>query len=233
MQQHQAAIQHLMPPERFKETCLRSPPSASASATISASGYEEPLARLIDYFLDARKRLSPLAADIQLFRSYLTGGMAFDEFKQALKAFDASSVCGLVWNINYVAYRCRTCALSPCMSICAECFRAGDHTGHDYNMFRSGAGGACDCGDACVMKPSGFCRTHSHHHHHNSSEPPPHSQQQQAPDRLVKCFAVLVGPFLYRLLQSMRAAYSGAKIPTKVSRCCCFSFAGQLMAKII
>ncbi len=35
----------------------------------------------------------------------------------SVKAFDTSSVCGLVWNVNYVAYRCRTCALSPIESI--------------------------------------------------------------------------------------------------------------------
>jgi E3 ubiquitin-protein ligase UBR3 len=52
-------------------------------------------------------------------------------------------VCGLVWNTHYVAYRCRTCGTSPCMSLCAECFKNGDHEGHDFNMFRSGAGGAC------------------------------------------------------------------------------------------
>jgi E3 ubiquitin-protein ligase UBR3 len=29
--------------------------------------------------------------------------------------------------------------------------------GHDYNMFKSQAGGACDCGDSSVMRESGFC----------------------------------------------------------------------------
>lgn len=42
------------------------------------------------------------------------------------------------------------------MSICTDCFRAADHAGHDFNMFRSQAGGACDCGDAEVMRPEGF-----------------------------------------------------------------------------
>uniref|UniRef100_A0A8C3AXH3 E3 ubiquitin-protein ligase n=1 Tax=Cyclopterus lumpus TaxID=8103 RepID=A0A8C3AXH3_CYCLU len=46
------------------------------------------------------------------------------------------------------------------MSLCAECFNNGDHTGHDFNMFRSQAGGACDCGDGNVMRESGFCRRH-------------------------------------------------------------------------
>uniref|UniRef100_A0A9J8AY58 E3 ubiquitin-protein ligase n=1 Tax=Cyprinus carpio carpio TaxID=630221 RepID=A0A9J8AY58_CYPCA len=46
------------------------------------------------------------------------------------------------------------------MSLCAECFNNGDHTGHDFNMFRSQAGGACDCGDGNVMRESGFCSRH-------------------------------------------------------------------------
>uniref|UniRef100_A0A8C7RT04 E3 ubiquitin-protein ligase n=1 Tax=Oncorhynchus mykiss TaxID=8022 RepID=A0A8C7RT04_ONCMY len=46
------------------------------------------------------------------------------------------------------------------MSLCAECFNNGDHTGHDFNMFRSQAGGACDCGDSNVMRETGFCRRH-------------------------------------------------------------------------
>ena len=47
------------------------------------------------------------------------------------------------------------------MSLCAECFQKGEHEGHDFNMFRSQAGGACDCGDESVMKKSGFCVRHT------------------------------------------------------------------------
>ena len=45
------------------------------------------------------------------------------------------------------------------MSLCRDCFHSGNHIaeGHDYNMFKSQAGGACDCGDASVMRTSGFC----------------------------------------------------------------------------
>lgn len=46
------------------------------------------------------------------------------------------------------------------MSLCADCFNAADHSGHDYNMFRSQAGGACDCGDLTVMNEKGFCPRH-------------------------------------------------------------------------
>lgn len=42
------------------------------------------------------------------------------------------------------------------MSICRDCFRRGDHSTHDFNMFLSQAGGACDCGDTSVMKEDGY-----------------------------------------------------------------------------
>ena len=73
-----------------------------------------------------------------------------------VREYDSSVMCGLVWTANFVAYRCRTCGISPCMSICSDCFQAGNHEGHDYNMFRSHSGGACDCGDASVMRPEGY-----------------------------------------------------------------------------
>lgn len=85
----------------------------------------------------------------------IAGGQNPDSFFSKLKEYNSSQVCGLVWHKNFVAFRCRDCGISPCMSICADCFHAADHTGHDYNMFRSHAGGACDCGDENVMKKEG------------------------------------------------------------------------------
>ena len=71
-----------------------------------------------------------------------------------------------------VAYRCRTCGVSPCMSLCAECFHQGNHEGHDFNMFRSQAGGACDCGDVSVMRSEGFCSRHGPDHVSRSTQIP-------------------------------------------------------------
>lgn len=88
-------------------------------------------------------------------RCLLAGGEPWDSFMQAVRAYDPATLCGLVWTANFVAYRCRTCGISPCMSLCAECFHQGEHAGHDYNMFRSQAGGACDCGDGNVMREAG------------------------------------------------------------------------------
>lgn len=95
------------------------------------------------------------AEALEWCRCLLSGGEPWDSFVQAVRAYDPATLCGLVWTANFVAYRCRTCGISPCMSLCAECFHQGEHAGHDYNMFRSQAGGACDCGDSNVMREAG------------------------------------------------------------------------------
>ena len=48
-----------------------------------------------------------------------------------------SKVCGRIWGKGYVAYRCRTCGMSPCSAICHECFEKGPHRNHNFLMYRS------------------------------------------------------------------------------------------------
>ncbi|XP_063285782.1 E3 ubiquitin-protein ligase UBR3 isoform X4 [Pelobates fuscus] len=106
------------------------------------------------------ERVLSSADSLEWCRCLLAGGGSFEEFREAVRSYDNAALCGLVWTANFVAYRCRTCGISPCMSLCAECFNQGEHAGHDFNMFRSQAGGACDCGDSNVMRESGFCKRH-------------------------------------------------------------------------
>lgn len=68
------------------------------------------------------------------------GGQKPEDFSKQIKSYDQSTICGLVWDANFIAYRCKTCGITPCMSLCAECFQNGDHEGHDFNMFKSQAG---------------------------------------------------------------------------------------------
>ncbi|KAF8771573.1 E3 ubiquitin-protein ligase Ubr3 like protein [Argiope bruennichi] len=125
----------------------------------------------------------------------LAGGRTPEDYTQTVRRYDNATTCGLVWTANFVAYRCRTCGISPCMSLCSECFQRGDHKGHDFNMFRSQAGGACDCGDKSVMKESGFCQRHGLQNQRNKPEAPP--------DLL--CVAEVLMPRLFlRLVQHLR-----------------------------
>uniref|UniRef100_A0A5K4F7R9 E3 ubiquitin-protein ligase n=1 Tax=Schistosoma mansoni TaxID=6183 RepID=A0A5K4F7R9_SCHMA len=127
----------------------------------------------------------------KLFEYLISGNLGFDNLRRKLKEYDYSARCSLVWTTNYFAYRCRTCGMSPSMSLCSSCFTAGNHEGHDFNKFKSHAGGACDCGDATVMKESGFCRFHGLDKVHNRPVPP---------DDLVAPLRCLLPSFLSALL---------------------------------
>ncbi|KAI7808282.1 putative E3 ubiquitin-protein ligase UBR3 [Triplophysa rosa] len=130
---------------------------ADLKRTDNSSGLRQ-LQELLDSVLNPERGSDPEA--LEWCKWLLAGGEGFDEFCLTVRSYDNATLCGLVWTANFVAYRCRTCGISPCMSLCAECFNNGDHTGHDFNMFRSQAGGACDCGDGNVMRESGFCSRH-------------------------------------------------------------------------
>ncbi|XP_013164217.1 PREDICTED: E3 ubiquitin-protein ligase UBR3-like [Papilio xuthus] len=124
-----------------------------------ASGSPQHLGPLLDVLLNPSKAIDEWET-IDWCRWLLAGGRTPDEFAAVVRSYDKHDKCGLVWIPRVVAYRCRTCGISPCMSICRDCFHRGDHSTHDFNMFLSQAGGACDCGDNSVMKEDGFCSNH-------------------------------------------------------------------------
>lgn len=126
---------------------------ADLNRTDNSSGVRQ-LQELLDAVINPEKPASDTEA-LDWCKCLIAGGEGFEEFCKTVRSYDNATLCGLVWTANFVAYRCRTCGISPCMSLCAECFNNGDHTGHDFNMFRSQAGGACDCGDSNVMRESG------------------------------------------------------------------------------
>lgn len=78
---------------------------------------------------------------------------------ELLSEFKTESRCAIAWPPCCVGYRCRTCSKNLAMSLCADCFRDGDHEGHDYNMFKSSSGGACDCGYS-IVEDKGHCKRH-------------------------------------------------------------------------
>ncbi len=67
-------------------------------------------------------------------------------------------------------------------SLCPDCFHAGNHDGHDANMFRSIGGGICDCGDVTVMNSNGFCK------HHGPNRIP----NEHIPHKLIRCAQILL-----------------------------------------
>ncbi|VIO94812.1 Zinc finger in N-recognin family protein [Brugia malayi] len=104
---------------------------------------------------------SPFKSDTRdELRLLIAQGLTTAAFKDKMKKYDFSLKCNAVWSADAIAYRCNTCAFSPCMSLCSSCFKNSNHDGHDFNRFFSQAGGACDCGDVDVLNESGFCFRH-------------------------------------------------------------------------
>jgi len=152
------------------------------------------LGELLDVLLSPETTIEDLET-IEWCKWLMAGGKTPEEFSTIVHSYDNATTCGLVWTANFVAYRCRTCGISPCMSLCAECFQKGNHEGHDFNMFRSQAGGACDCGDTSVMKETGFCEHHGPRAQVNQSPEPPD----------LMCVAKAMMPrIILRLIQHLR-----------------------------
>ncbi|XP_055371277.1 E3 ubiquitin-protein ligase Ubr3 isoform X2 [Condylostylus longicornis] len=132
---------------------------------------------------------------IDWVRYLIAGGRSLGKFASIVRSYDNHAKCGLVWVPHVVAYRCRTCGISPCMSICRDCFKKGDHANHDFNMFLSQAGGACDCGDTSVMKAEGFCSDHGINNRAN---------KDPVPNDLLAVAEAIMPKLLFRLLHHFR-----------------------------
>ena len=150
---------------------------------------------LLDHLLQPERSIDDTET-IEWCRWLLGGGRAPEDFATHVHEYDNTALCGLVWTDGFVAYRCRTCCISQCMSLCAHCFKHGNHEGHDFSFFKSQAGGACDCGDSSVMHPSGFC---SHHHGTNTS-----NKNVEPPAELMCVAEYMVPRIILRLIQHLR-----------------------------
>ncbi|EFP11573.1 hypothetical protein CRE_28905 [Caenorhabditis remanei] len=119
-------------------------------------------ARMLDDFLDLfiTKRLYSEEKEFEVLRVLISQGKPYLEFKEKMSKVNFSLKCNTIWENEAVAYRCNTCAFTPCMSLCEACFDANGHVGHDYIRFFSREGGACDCGNQDVIKESGNCPEH-------------------------------------------------------------------------
>ena len=68
------------------------------------------------------------------------------------------STCGRVFKKGDVIFHCRDCASDLTCVLCEDCFKNGNHEGHNVKYYLSfGSGGCCDCGDDEVCGCGGVC----------------------------------------------------------------------------
>ena len=98
----------------------------------------------------------------QYFISIMSLSEPNDQFMSLLKnAKQGRSRCATKWHGKHVAYRCKTCQITPSSCICVDCFNHSNHEGHDYVIYNSELGGCCDCGDQLAFNKHGFCTRHN------------------------------------------------------------------------
>ncbi|KAJ4303304.1 E3 ubiquitin-protein ligase ubr1 [Kalmusia sp. IMI 367209] len=70
--------------------------------------------------------------------------------------------CGHIFKSGEATYRCKTCTADDTCVLCARCFDASDHEGHQvYVSVSPGNSGCCDCGDDEAWVRPVHCNIHS------------------------------------------------------------------------
>jgi E3 ubiquitin-protein ligase UBR1 len=70
--------------------------------------------------------------------------------------------CGHIFKNGEATYRCKTCSADDTCVLCARCFDASDHQGHQVFVSVSpGNSGCCDCGDDEAWVRPVHCNIHS------------------------------------------------------------------------
>ncbi|OLL26450.1 E3 ubiquitin-protein ligase ubr1 [Neolecta irregularis DAH-3] len=70
--------------------------------------------------------------------------------------------CGHIMRKGEAVYRCKQCSLDDTCVLCARCFQASNHEGHEISMsIEKSNGGCCDCGDLEAWKTPVCCSIHS------------------------------------------------------------------------
>ncbi|KAF1326238.1 E3 ubiquitin-protein ligase, partial [Globisporangium splendens] len=81
-------------------------------------------------------------------------------FQQFTPKSSSHGLCGYIFQRNDIAFNCKTCQLDETCVLCLNCYRNGNHEGHDIFFHRTFPGGCCDCGDSEAWDPDGFCIYH-------------------------------------------------------------------------
>ncbi|KAL5535029.1 UBR1 [Sanghuangporus sanghuang] len=69
--------------------------------------------------------------------------------------------CGHIFTKGESCYRCKDCALDDSCVMCARCFHATKHEGHNVSFYiAQQSGGCCDCGDQEAWRYPIGCRYH-------------------------------------------------------------------------
>lgn len=104
------------------------------------------------------------SALVQYIFEYATGHANFIEYFEGKYAEESTKPpkCGAeIKSTDGFCYRCFDCQESDGVILCKACFDRSDHTGHRVQRDTHNVDGTCDCGEADLLNPQGFCPDHT------------------------------------------------------------------------
>lgn len=122
--------------------------------------------------------------------------------------------CGHIFKTGEATYRCKTCTTDDTCVLCARCFDASDHEGHQvYVSVSPGNSGCCDCGDDEAWVRPVHCNIHSAVPALESKAAGKAKQGPALPDELIESVRVTIARALDYLIDVFSCSPEQLRLP--------------------
>ncbi|EUC32040.1 hypothetical protein COCCADRAFT_6150 [Bipolaris zeicola 26-R-13] len=122
--------------------------------------------------------------------------------------------CGHIFKNGEATYRCKTCTADDTCVLCARCFDASDHEGHQVFVSVSpGNSGCCDCGDDEAWVRPVHCNIHSVDPEHESKAAGKAREGTMLPDELVETIRITIARTLDYLIDVFSCSPEQLRLP--------------------
>ena len=122
--------------------------------------------------------------------------------------------CGHIFKVGEASYRCKTCTAEDTCVLCARCFDASDHEGHQVFVSVSpGNSGCCDCGDDEAWVRPVHCNIHSASSLPGSKSAGKAKEGSSLPDELLESIRMTISRALDYLIDVFSCSPEQLRLP--------------------
>ncbi|KAH7115174.1 RING finger domain-containing protein [Dendryphion nanum] len=122
--------------------------------------------------------------------------------------------CGHIFKSGEATYRCKTCTADDTCVLCARCFDASDHEGHQVFVSVSpGNSGCCDCGDDEAWQRPVHCNIHSAFSQPQSKSAGKAREGSALPDELIESIRISIARALDYLIDVFSCSPEQLRLP--------------------
>jgi E3 ubiquitin-protein ligase UBR1 len=122
--------------------------------------------------------------------------------------------CGHIFKNGEATYRCKTCTADDTCVLCARCFDASDHEGHQvYVSVSPGNSGCCDCGDDEAWVRPVHCNIHSADQGPGSKSAGKARESSLLPDELLESIRITIARTLDYLIDVFSCSPEQLRLP--------------------